>query len=69
MDFFAEKLLQAWLLVSQMEQLDPMLSELSSLKTLFKQSIVEYERLNMAWLSEIITVILDPQHHYATAEA
>jgi len=36
-----------------------MLSEISSLKTIFKDTITEFSRLNMKWLTELIETILD----------
>jgi hypothetical protein len=36
-----------------------MLSEISSLKTIFKETILEFSRLNMKWLKELIETLLD----------
>lgn len=38
-----------------------MLSEISSLKTIFKDTIMEFSRLNMKWLKELIETLLDLQ--------
>jgi hypothetical protein len=39
LDQFSEKLLQGWLYSCQIEQIDPMLSEISSLKGILQEAI------------------------------
>ncbi len=38
-----------------------MLSEISSLKTIFKETIMEFSHLNMKWLKDLIDTLLDLQ--------
>ena len=39
-----------------------MLSEISNLKTIFKESILEFDRLNMKWLTELVKTLLELQN-------
>jgi hypothetical protein len=41
--------------------MDPMLSEISNLKAIFKESIIEFDRLNMKYLTDLIYTLLELQ--------
>ena len=41
--------------------MDPMLSEISNLKAIFKESIIEFDRLNMKYLTDLIHTLLELQ--------
>lgn len=42
-----------------MEQMDGMLSEVAMLKAIIREGIMEYQRINMGWLREIIDHLVD----------
>jgi len=68
-DVLAEKLLQTWLHLNQIEQLDPMLSEISSLKSIFKQSVSTFHSINMEWLTTLVELVLETQGGIPSSEA